>query len=150
MSKTSKNTSLRTISGVFIFFLFLIGISQFNEAYILLKHSVVGEQMHAVFFYSLELAVLLFIAYGVCKVTGNINEQKFFVKINYKLFLYMGCALLFLPLLHGFGQALDTVHDWKSIPMAFPVWYAIGTFLLVIAEIFRYGLRLKEEQDLTV
>ena len=40
MSKTSENTSLRVITGVFLFFLFLIGFSKFDEAYIQLKHSV--------------------------------------------------------------------------------------------------------------
>lgn len=150
MSKTSENTSLRVITGVFIFFLFLIGISKFDEAYIQLKHSVVGEHIHAVLFYSLELAVLLFVAYGVCKVVDNINKQKFFVKINYKLFYYMGVALFFLTLLHELGKAFDTAHDWESIPMEVPVWCAIGAFLLIIAEIFRYGIRMKEDQDLTV
>lgn len=150
MSKTSKNTSLRVITGAFLFFLFLIGFIKFDEAYIQLKHSVVDEHIHAVFFYSLELAVLIFIAYGVCKVISNINKQKFFVKINYMLFYYMGIALLFLPGLHGLGSALDTAHDWKSIPMEIPVWCAIGAFLLIIAEIFHCGIRMKEEQDLTV
>ena len=32
MSKTSKNTSLRVITGAFLFFLFLIGIIKFDEA----------------------------------------------------------------------------------------------------------------------
>ena len=45
---------------------------------------------------------------------------------------------------------MDTAHDWKIIPMDVPVWSAMGTFLLIIAEIFRYGIRMKEEQDLTV
>ena len=110
MSKTSKNTSLGVITGVFIFFLFLIGFKKFDEAYIQLKQSVVSEHIHAVLFYSLELVVLIFIAYGVCKVIGNINKQKFFVKINYKLFYYMGVALFFLPLLHELGKAFDTAH----------------------------------------
>ena len=43
MSKTSKNTSLRVITGAFLFFLFLIGFIKFDEAYIQLKHSVVDE-----------------------------------------------------------------------------------------------------------
>ena len=43
MSKTSKNTSLGVITGVFIFFLFLIGFKKFDEAYIQLKQSVVSE-----------------------------------------------------------------------------------------------------------
>lgn len=150
MSKTFKNTNLGAITGVFLFFLTLIGINTFNEAYIQLKHSVVDEHIHAVLFYSLELAVLLFVGYGVCKVISNINKRKFFVKINYMLFYYMGVALFFLPVLHELGDALDTVHDWKIIPMEVPVWSAMGTFLLIIAEIFRYGIRMKEEQDLTV
>ena len=99
-----------------------------------MKQSVVSEHIHAVLFYSLELAVLIFIAYGVCKVIGNINKQKFFVKINYKLFYYMGVALFFLPLLHELGKAFDTAHDWESIPMEIPVWSAIGAFLFIIAE----------------
>ena len=80
MSKTSKNTSLGVITGVFIFFLVLLGTNTFNEAYIQLKHSVVDEHIHAVLFYSLELIVLLFIyilgvklcctiyIYGTCKI----------------------------------------------------------------------------------
>ena len=32
MSKTSKNTSLGVITGVVIFFLFLIGFKKFDEA----------------------------------------------------------------------------------------------------------------------
>ena len=46
MSKTSKNTSLGVITGVFIFFLFLIGFKKFDEAYIQLKQSVVSEHIH--------------------------------------------------------------------------------------------------------
>ena len=98
----------------------------------------------------LDLKNRVIIAYGVCKVIGNINKQKFFVKINYKLFYYMGVALFFLPLLHELGKAFDTAHDWESISMEIPVWSAIGAFLFIIAEIFRYGIRMKEDQDLTV
>lgn len=150
MAKAYNNTSLKAITGVFLFFLFLIGFSQFNEAYIQLKHSVIEEHIHAVLFYSLELAVLLFIAYGVCKVIGNVNKQKFFVKCNYILFYYMGVALIILPLIYGVGCIFDKVHDWKVISMEGAIWNAIGIFLLIIAEIFRYGTRMKEEQDLTV
>ena len=150
MAKAYNNTSLKTITGVFLFFLFLIGFSQFNVAYIQLKHSVIEEHIHAVLFYSLELVVLIFIAYGVCKVIGNVNKQKFFVRSNHKLFYYMGISLLFLSILHELGDILDKKHDWEAIPMDVPVWCAIGMFLLIIAEIFRYGTRMKEEQDLTV
>ena len=93
MSKTSKNTSLGVITGVFIFFLVLLGTNTFNEAYIQLKHSVVDEHIHAVLFYSLELIVLLFIAYGVCKVISNINEQKFFCEDKLYAFLLYGSCI---------------------------------------------------------
>lgn len=66
MSKTSKNTSLGVITGVFIFFLFLIGFKKFDEAYIQLKQSVVSEHIHAVYsilwsWQSLSLLLMAFV-----------------------------------------------------------------------------------------
>jgi surface polysaccharide O-acyltransferase-like enzyme len=37
-----------------------------------------------------------------------------------------------------------------DVQMDFALYLAAGSFMLLLAEIFRYGYRLKEEQDLTI
>lgn len=80
----------------------------------------------------------------------NVNRDKVFVVKNVSLLRSTGWRLLIaialcIPMeLILMGTKLDTVFDEYVDPILFSV------FCLIIAEVFAIGLKLKEEQDLTI
>ena len=79
----------------------------------------------------------------------NVNRNEVFVWGNVLLLRLTGIGLLLLALtaagveLHG-GTSLTDVYDHTIDMLIFSV------FNLIVAEVFAIGLKLKEEQDLTI
>ena len=71
----------------------------------------------------------------------------FFAKRNFICFYIMGFAS-YLPI---FSYAIiGRMIAQLDIQTDYALYLAAGTFMLLLAQIFRYGYRLKEEQDLTI
>lgn len=140
--------SLKIITGIFLFFLVVIAFNTIDSIYIPLKKSIATENISAITFYGTELLVFFTIGFSINKLTKNINKQKFFIKQNHQLFSIMGIALFLPPLVHVLSGLFDQMQN--SITVNDPVWFAGSLFMFILAEIFRYGYKLKEEQDLTI
>lgn len=142
--------SLRTITGIFLFFLVVIAFNTIDSIYIPLKQSIVAENIPAIALYGTELVVFFTIGFSIHRLTKNINKQKFFIKENHYLFFIMGIALFLPSFVHVLCNLFDQAHTSDSITVNDPVWFASALFMFILAEIFRYGYKLKEEQDLTI
>ncbi|MBO5252085.1 MAG: DUF2975 domain-containing protein [Bacteroidaceae bacterium] len=72
---------------------------------------------------------------------------RFFSKRNFICFYVMGCAF-YVPIIDYaiIGRFICQI----NIEIDYALYIAAGTFMFILAEIFRYGYRLKEEQDLTI
>ena len=141
-----RTTSISRITHFFIFFLFLSGYNYIDKLYISFKHGIVNGDLSLILMNGFTLLSL--IALGVCffMVMNNINKQLFFTKKNFIYFYAMG-VILYLPVI------VYTIIRWTGGELEeieHSVYFAAGSFMLILAEIFRYGYRLKEEQELTI
>lgn len=146
----NNQKSLKVTTGVFLFFLAATAIDNIDHIYIPLKQSIAADNIPAITIYATELIVFFTMGFSMNRLTKNIYKQKFFIKQNYLLFFAMGLALFLPPAVHVVGDIFDKVHDWQAIKVNDALWFAGSLFLIILAEIFRYGHKLKEEQDLTI
>lgn len=146
----NSQKSLKLTTGVFLFFLAVIAFNTIDSIYIPLKKSIAAENISAIALYGTELVVFFTIGFSINRLTKNINKQKFFIKQNHYLFFIMGIALFLPPFVHMLCNLFDQAHTSDSITVNDPVWFASSLFMFILAEIFRYGYKLKEEQDLTI
>ena len=145
-----KLTSLNHITEVFFFFLFVIVCANIEDLYEpFLNFSKEGNIPFATM-YGLELLAFVGVVVGIGRFVYNARKQRFFTKENYLLFYGMGIALFAPGIVHFIGQILGEKEAWKAFQIALHYWFGAGSFLFILAEIFRYGYRLKEEQELTI
>ena len=145
-----KLTSLNHMTEVFFFFLFVIVCANIEALYDpFLNFSKEGNIPFATM-YGLELLAFVGVVVGIGRFVYNARKQRFFTKENYLLFYGMGIALFAPGIVHFIGQILGEKEAWKAFQIALHYWFGAGSFLFILAEIFRYGYRLKEEQELTI
>lgn len=149
----TKNKSLRIYSALFLGCMLLGGYDRFNQIYILMKHSVVDNNVPSIVLCSAELGAYLAIAILLSKIVKNIRNQVIFDRKNVRMFRGMVIAVLVPTVVRVICSFLaDTTAYSLGQSMGAEVgsWITELLFLSIITEIFRYGMRLKEEQDLTV
>ena len=145
-----KLTSLNHMTEIFFFFLFVIVCANIEDLYEpFLNFSKEGNIPFATM-YGLELLAFVGVVAGIGRFVYNARKQRFFTKENYLLFYVMGIALFAPGIVHFIGQILGEKEAWKAFQIALHYWFGAGSFLFILAEIFRYGYRLKEEQDLVI
>ena len=79
----------------------------------------------------------------------NVNRNKVFVWENVSLLRLTACGLIILTLVAA-GDELYTGCSFVDVYEHFFDAFLFGVFNLIIAEVFAVGLKLQEEQDLTV
>ena len=146
--KTPK--SLNHMTEVFFFFLFVIVCANIEDLYEpFLSFAKEGNIPFATM-YGLELLAFVCGVAGIGRFVYNARKQRFFTKENYLLFYGM-CIALFTPgIVNFFGQIVGEKEVWRAFQIELHYWFGAGAFLFILAEIFRYGYRLKKEQELTV
>lgn len=104
------------------------------------------------------LALICAVLFQLYKLTTAVAKSKIFEWANVKRLKYIGYGFILLFLLDAAGSIAlfsivnGSVHlpnyrldmEWDAI------YLILGLFSLLIAEIFARGLRLQEEQDLTI
>ena len=145
-----KPTSLNHITEVFFFFLFVIVCSNIEDLYEPFLSFMREGNIPFTTMYGLELLAFIVMIAGIGRFVYNVRKLRFFTKENYLLFYSMGIALFAPGIVHFIGQILGEKEAWKAFQIALHYWFAAGSFMFILAEIFRYGYRLKEEQDLTI
>ena len=79
----------------------------------------------------------------------NVNRNKVFVWENVNLLRLTACGLMILSVVAA-GDELSTGCSFVEVYEHFFDAFIFGVFNLIIAEVFAVGLKLQEEQDLTV
>ncbi|MDO5523100.1 MAG: DUF2975 domain-containing protein [Bacteroidia bacterium] len=80
------------------------------------------------------------------KILHNIKKEKVFIRKNEKIFRYFGAIILFL----GFLSDLLFNFIADERPSGTRILAVLGGTLLFISFFFKIGIKLKEEQDLTI
>lgn len=142
--------SLKISTGAFFLFLFICAFNHVDFIYSPLKWSIVNENIPAIWIYSAELITFFIFGFSLARLINNIYKQKFFTKQNVNYFRIMAISLVLPALVKTLGDIFDAAHDWEAFPMDIALWFAAALFLALMSNIFQYGLKLKEEQDLTI
>ena len=139
--------SISFTAGFFVYFLFVSYYNHAEDIYTPLKQSIIDGNIPMAIMFGLEVLSILTIATSIVLIIKKISEGLFFTKRNFICFHIMGCAF-YLPILSYaiIGRLLCRV----DIQIDFALYIAAGSFMFLLAEIFRYGYRLKEEQELTI
>lgn len=149
----NKKRPLRITSIVFYAWMVFIGTRKFNEIYILMKHSVADLDVPRIVLYVVELCAYLAIAVLLAKLMKNIQSQIIFDRKNVNIFRGMVIAAWFPTLILIIGNFVNDTTAYSlghSVGTEMGYWITGLLFLNIITEIFRYGVQLKEDQDLTV
>ena len=142
-----KNTSISFITGFFLYFLCVSHYNHASDIYSPLKQSIMEGNISMAVMFGLELLTVLTIITSIILVVNNIINERFFTKRNFICFYIMGIAFYFPIFDYAIiGRFICDI----DIQMDFALYLAAGSFMLLLAEIFRYGYRLKEEQELTI
>ena len=79
----------------------------------------------------------------------NVNRNKVFVWENVNLLRLAACGLMILAVVAA-GDELYTGCGFVEVYDHFFDAFIFGVFNLIVAEVFAIGLKLQEEQDLTI
>lgn len=142
--KTTKSISF--ITGFFTYFLLATAWNHIDSPYIPLKQNIADGNFSSAIMLGIELLSLIVLGICVIKIVININKKRFFIKQNHTCFFIMGISL-YLPVL---AYAIIGFMGQECPEIDHALYLCGGTFLFILAEIFRYGYHLKEEQDLTI
>ena len=139
--------SISFTAGFFVYFLFVSYYNHAEDIYTPLKQSIIDGNISMAIMFGLEVLSILTIATSIVLIIKNISEGLFFTKRNFICFHIMGCAF-YLPILSY--AIIGRLLCLADIQIDFALYIAAGSFMFLLAEIFRYGYRLKEEQELTI
>ena len=92
-------------------------------------------------------ALVSFISF-ICFIL-NVNRNKVFVWENVNLLRLTACGLMILAVIAA-GDELYTGCSFVEVYDHFFDAFLFGVFNLIVAEVFAVGLKLQEEQELTI
>ena len=151
---------LLLVQAVYGFFNLIPGLNFFN----LLKSNGEGDGVIPfIAIFSLIGVIILmyppirgFISF--CKFILNINRDKVFVKENIPLFCWTGWGFLIYNIATFLSKLIVMyVNNGELLSIQFNITYKqhedgfiFSIFCLIIAEVFLIGIKLKDEQELTI
>lgn len=97
--------------------------------------------------FAIVAALVSFISF--IRVILNVNRNKVFVWENVNLLRLTACGLMILAMVAA-GDELYTGCSLVEVYDHFFDAFIFGVFNLIISEVFAVGLKLKEEQELTI
>ena len=97
--------------------------------------------------FAIVAAIVSFISF--IRFILNVNRNKVFVWENVNLLRLAACGLMILALVAA-GDELYTGCSFVEVYVHFFDAFIFGVFNLIVAEVFAVGLKLQEEQDLTI
>ncbi len=115
-------------------------------------YDMMMEQIHAhatagIIVRASELLGIIICSLVFAKFLYNCHRQRVFAKENAKCFFIIGYFMM-LPYLTDFIVNL-CFDEWESIRHDEP-WVGIALFMVVLSEVFKYGVQLQEEKELTI
>lgn len=98
----------------------------------------------------IPIIIMVWISVLIALITRNVDKGIVFDKSNAQLITWVGAVVL----TGGFIQYLlqdfiDTPSSVQTSTSAV-LYYLLGMFIIFIGQIFHIGIRMKEEQDLTI
>ena len=97
------------------------------------------------------LTAIIMLIFNFIKIIASVNKSIIFAWINVRRLRMIGLSFIILFISDVLMSIYDSIVTSGSVMDTLSVSYLIeGMIAFVVAEIFAVGLRLKEEQDLTI
>lgn len=113
-------------------------------------HNPGDSSLTGIIYTFIHIIIMVWISVLIALIARNAGKGIIFDKSNAQLITWVGAVVV----AGGCVQYLlqDFTDMASSIPTATPtmLYYLLGMFILFIGQIFHIGIRMKEEQDLTI
>ena len=97
---------------------------------------------------SVAMLLMMFCAGHIIKMLYNLKHKSVFVRENVRLVQYLGLAVMVYGAFLGIWKHVSPVEE--TIAFMRDAFLLLGGFILLIGSVFKAGIRIKEEQDLTI
>ena len=97
---------------------------------------------------SIAMLLMMFCAGLIIKMLYNLKHKQVFVRENVRLVQYLGLAVMVYGVFLGIWKHVSPVEE--TIAFMRDAFLLLGGFILLIGSVFKAGIRIKEEQDLTI
>lgn len=105
------------------------------------------------------LAIYIFIPFQFYRLMNDVNKGKIFEKETIKIFSRIGVSLLLFYFALGAFNLIS--YEIKTSLFSFEhyqierditdvIWFVLGLVFMIISEVFTRGIKMKEEQELTI
>ena len=96
---------------------------------------------------SVSMLLMVFCAALIIKMLYNLKHKRVFIRENVRLVQYLGLAVLIYG---AFLSIWKHVSPIETVTFMRNVFLLLGGFIMLIGSVFKAGIRMKEEQDLTI
>ena len=97
---------------------------------------------------SVAMLLMMFCAGLIIKMLYNLKNKRVFVRENVRLVQYLGLAVMVYGAFLGIWKHVSPTGE--TVAFMRDVFLLLGGFILLIGSVFKAGIRIKEEQDLTI
>ena len=97
---------------------------------------------------SVAMLLMMFCAGLIIKMLYNLKHKSVFVRENVRLVQYLGLAVMVYGVFLGIWKHVSPVEE--TIAFMRDAFLLLGGFILLVGSVFKAGIRIKEEQDLTI
>ena len=96
---------------------------------------------------SVAMLLMVFCAGLIIKMLYNLKHKRVFIRENVRLVQYLGLAVLIYG---AFLSIWKHVSPIETVTFMRNVFLLLGGFIMLIGSVFKAGIRIKEEQELTI
>ena len=96
---------------------------------------------------SVSMLLIIFCAALIFKIVYNLKHKRVFIYENARLVQVMGLAVMAYGTFLGVWKFVSPV---ETVAFMHNMFLLLGAFFVLIGSVFKVGIRMKEEQDLTI
>ncbi|MGO5074059.1 DUF2975 domain-containing protein [Clostridium sporogenes] len=151
-----ENFSINFIKILLVLIVFVCGIMLFQFGLMgLFAPKELFHNISSILASLLIIAVYLVIAWNLLKIVYSIESNPFTLK-NVKSFKIIGYLMIFLSIIDGIVNFKKKSNfqiigiEYGSIKGSCILYLIVGLMALVLAEIFKKAVHIKDENDLTI
>ncbi len=148
-NKIAQKRERRLIEVLSIFCVFVFMSSTFHN--IMLSYEL-GKDDTDTFIWlmipeSVAMLLMVFCSALIFKILFNLKHKRVFIRENARLVQFIGLAVMAYGTFLGLWKFVSPV---ETIAFMHNMFLLLGAFFVLIGSVFKAGIRIKEEQDLTI
>lgn len=96
---------------------------------------------------SVAMLLMVFCSALIFKILFNLKHKRVFIRENARLVQFIGLAVMAYGTFLGLWKFVSPV---ETVAFMHNMFLLLGAFFVLIGSVFKAGIRMKEEQDLTI